>query len=160
MSLVTKVDELAAAIRVKINQIMPRLVPPAGATGFALTKASAADHSLTWADVHAGRRGLSSWCAGKPSNSEVVGGGVAPYAFTVLSANTSARAAVAATASTVFTIKRNNAVTVGTFTFNPGSTTSITSISSGAISAGDFITIVGPATADATLADIAFLVKD
>jgi hypothetical protein len=104
-------------------------------------------------------QGMSSWCAGKPSASEKVGGGVAPYAFTAVEANCSARASVAATATTVFTIKENGTITVGTFTFAASATLATVSITAGSISVGDIITIEAPATPDGTLADIAFLIR-
>lgn len=102
---------------------------------------------------------MASFCSGKPVNSEKVGGGVAPYAFTASTTASSAKASVAATASTVFTIKKNGSTTMGTFTFAAAGTTATVSITAGAVSAGDLITIEGPATADATLADISFLLK-
>lgn len=97
-------------------------------------------------------------CCGKPAENEIVVVAEAPYAFTALAGNCSAKAVTAATASAVFTIM-NGAVEVGTFTFAAGSATATVSITSGAIAQGDLITITAPSTADATLADISFTVR-
>ena len=70
-----------------------------------------------------------------------------------------ATAGTAATASTVFTLKQNT-TTIGTITFAISGTTGTFSFT-GAVtfSAGDVFKIIAPATADATLADIAFTFK-
>lgn len=63
-----------------------------------------------------------------------------------------------ATGSTVFDVQKNG-VSVGTVTIGAGSTTATFASSGGAaqaFAAGDVLTILGPATADATLADPAF----
>lgn len=104
-------------------------------------------------------RGLSSFCSGKPSASEVVGSGIAPYAITLSQANSSAIAQVAATASTVFTLKRNG-TTIGTITFAAAATAGSISLSSTAVTLGQVVTVHAPASADATLADIAFLLRE
>lgn len=86
----------------------------------------------------------------------------APYDFTVSQSNSSGVALVAATASTVYTLKKGtvaSSTTIGTFTFGIGGTVATVSISAGAINAGDTVWMEGPATADATLADIAFLIR-
>lgn len=77
-----------------------------------------------------------------------------------------AKAGVAATASTVFTVKKTTGVTtttVGTITFTGSSAAFSTDQGSGAVTvnfgAGDIMTITGPASADATLADIVASLK-
>jgi hypothetical protein len=114
-----------------------------------------ADNAFVMAQI----RGLSGFCAGRPANSEVVSGSIAPYAFMISPANCSARAQVAATASTVFAI-RNNGTQIGTFTFAAGQTVATVSFTSTTVSVGNSITIHGPATADAALADISFLIRE
>jgi hypothetical protein len=47
-SLAARISDLAAAVRTKINAIMPRLLPPGGATSAVLRKASPADNSVEW----------------------------------------------------------------------------------------------------------------
>lgn len=100
-------------------------------------------------------RGFNAFCGGKPAANETLFFYRAPYAYTATATNSTADALVAATASTVFTIKKGT-TTVGTFTFAAGATTATKSITSGAIAKGDLVTIVAPATADATLSDITF----
>lgn len=67
-------------------------------------------------------------------------------------------AAVAATGSTVFTIRKNG-TSVGTATFGAAGTTA-TFVSSGgsavSFAAGDILSITAPASPDATLADVGF----
>ena len=103
-------------------------------------------------------RGLSAYCAGKPADSEAFAGGVAPSAITLSAANSSAKAGVAATASTVFTVAKNGS-SIGTISFNAAATLGTVSLTTTLIAAGDFLTIQGPSTADATLANIAFLLR-
>lgn len=71
-----------------------------------------------------------------------------------------ADAATAATASTVFTIKQNT-TTIGTITFAASGTTGTFASSGGTtntFAAGDIFSITAPASPDATLADIGFVV--
>ena len=105
-------------------------------------------------------KGLSGYCGGKPTASEVVLAAVSPYAFTIVQGNCSAKAQVAATASTVFQLKKNGS-NVCTFTFAAaGTVATVGTVSSGIVAVGDVLTIHGPATPDTTLADIAFLVRE
>lgn len=97
-------------------------------------------------------------CVGKPTDGEIVVVAVAPYAFTANPSTCSAKSVSAATGEAIFTIKKG-ATTVGTFTFAAGASVATTSITAGAIAEGDLVTITGPATADATLSDISFLVR-
>ena len=97
-------------------------------------------------------------CVGKPTDGEIVVIAVAPYAFTANPSTCSAKSVSAATSEAIFTIKKG-ATTVGTFTFAAGASVATTSITSGAIAEGDLVTITAPATADATLSDISFLVR-
>jgi hypothetical protein len=83
----------------------------------------------------------------------------AEYAFTIAASRCTAKAGTAATASTVFTVKKNG-TSIGTITFAAGATSGTFSFSNTAIAAGDFITIEGPGTPDATLADIAFTIRN
>ena len=107
-------------------------------------------------------RGLEVFCSGKPANNEVIGGGISPYAFTINEVNCSARSIVAFTASTVFALKRNG-TQFGTVTFNAAATTGTVNVTTGStqvVAKGDYITVTGPATADATGADIMVLLVE
>ena len=86
----------------------------------------------------------------------------AEYAFTATTGASSAYALVAATASTVFTIKKGTVAsptTIGTFTFAASGTVATVSITAGAIAVSDIVWIECPATPDTTLADMVFTVR-
>ncbi len=106
-------------------------------------------------------KGFSGFCGGIPGGNDVVSATVSPYAWTIASANSVAKATVAATASNVFTF-RNNGVTVGTFTFAAAATVSSVLSITGPTSVvvGDFLTITNQTTGDTTLANISFLVRE
>lgn len=110
-------------------------------------------------DAGLDRRGLNIFCSGEPANSEVIGGGIAPYAFTIVQASCVAKSLVAATASTTITLK-NNGASIGTVVFEAGQTTGTVTITTAAVAAGDNITATAPASADATLADITILLRN
>jgi hypothetical protein len=75
-------------------------------------------------------------------------------------AGSQANAGVAATGSTVLNVQVDG-VTVGTITFAAAGTTGTFATSAGelTVSAGEVLSIVAPATADATLADISITLK-
>lgn len=97
------------------------------------------------------RKGFGWSISGKSTAGEVYPG-FAPYGMQSTTARSFARARVAATASTVYLVKRNGAQ-VATVTFAAGATVGVWS--AGVTWAdGDFAVLEAPATADATLADI------
>ncbi len=99
---------------------------------------------------------LSIPISGKPSNAENIECHVFVDAVTFPAsfANSRAKADIAATASTVFNILKNN-VSVATVTFGIGATTgTFTMASSLSMAIGDTLDLLCPATADATLANI------
>lgn len=104
-------------------------------------------------------KGLEFFCSGKPTANEVVGGGIAPYALTLVQANCTVKSLVAATASTTLIIKKNG-TQIGTIVFAAAGTTATVTITTAAVAKGDNITIHGPATPDATLADITGLLSE
>lgn len=108
--------------------------------------------------VGSGTKGFSTFCSGTPGDAEVIGGGLAPYDITLSQANSQAKALVAATASTTLSIK-NDGVEIGTIVFAAAATVGTVTITTPAALAGDHLTIHAPATADATLADIAILLR-
>lgn len=135
----------------------------ASSTGSLLNLAGAAIVSLTPLAKDLVLR-LTGSLAGKPTNSFVQPLGIAPRAFSVTQANCSGIARAAATASTVVTLKKRTTggteTTVGTWTWSAAGTLATVSISAASIAAGDQLFVAYPSTADATLADIAFLVSE
>lgn len=97
------------------------------------------------------RAGVVWSITGKTAASETFPGTI-PYAFASTTARSTARARVAATALTVFVVRRNG-TQVATVTFATGATVGVWS--AGVTWAdGDFAVVEGPASPDATLADI------
>ena len=65
-----------------------------------------------------------------------------------------------ATGSTAFDIQKNGGASVGTMTFAAGASTATFTSSGGAsvsFAAGDYLSVIAPATPDATLADVGFV---
>lgn len=112
--------------------------------------------TLTAADLPAQPFDVHAFYPGKPTASALVLR--VPLARAVsFPANFSGaygRASAAATGSTVFDVQKNGA-SIGSMTFAAGATTATFS-TSGAVSfaAGDILSVISPATADATLADV------
>jgi hypothetical protein len=104
-------------------------------------------------------RSLSVFCSGKPANNEVIGGGIAPYAFTITSANCVVSSVVAATGSVVFSIRKNGSE-IGTATFPNSGTLATLSFSNTTVAQGDQITITAPADASNAPADITALIRE
>jgi hypothetical protein len=108
-------------------------------------------------------KGLSGFVASTPQADEIVIAGLAPYAFTVHLGDSGAVAIEAATAQTIYSVKRTRAGvtnTIGTFTFAIGSTIGVLAMSDPVINKSDLITIQAPHVQDATLGDIAFLLAE
>lgn len=104
-------------------------------------------------EAQAPTKGLVWTVSGKSLASEVYPG-ACPYAFTSSTTYSWASARVAATASTVYVVRRG-ATQVATITFAAGATVGIWSANV-TWSAGSYVRIDAPATPDATLADIVF----
>jgi hypothetical protein len=124
-------------------------------TGVSVTGTLSSTGTLTAPNI---ATNLSVFCSGNPDANEVIGGAIMPVAFTVTQGNCVAKATVAATASTVFTILKDG-VTVGTCTFAAAATTGTFSITAGGIAANQHLYIQAPTTPDATLANISMLVR-
>ena len=107
---------------------------------------------------------LNIWRAGAPAASEYIGGGIAPYTFSISAANSTARSQAAATASSVFTINRvasNGTLTqLGTITFSSGGRLGVVSISTALVTTGDMIAIVAPSSVDTALVNLAFQLRE
>lgn len=107
-----------------------------------------------------GQTRMASFSSGIPSASEII------FAFTAagnvgflanFGGSRAASASATATASTTFTVKKNGS-SIGTIVWGVGAATATFTTSGGAAQnmvAGDVLTIVGPVSPDATLADIA-----
>lgn len=97
-----------------------------------------------------------------PTTAQVVLRAVLPRAITIADdlAGSRLKAGVAATAQTVFEVKKNGTV-FGTITVAADGTTGTFATSGGSEScvAGDVITVVGPSTVDDTIAQIAIAIK-
>lgn len=98
---------------------------------------------------------IQFFVGGTPLASEVLLYVPAMLSFSITNANVSAAALVAATASTVFTVKKNG-TSIGTITFAASGTTGTASITTTSYAAGDFFELDAPSSADSTLANISF----
>jgi hypothetical protein len=119
--------------------------------------AAPAFRALVAADIPAVRYDLATFYPGAPGNSQLVLRWQASRAVTIPAGGTNSQASAgsAATGSTTFTLKQNG-TSVGTIVWSASGTAGAFTISSTInVAAGDVLTITGPATADATLADIA-----
>ena len=98
---------------------------------------------------------LATSIQGIPPNGLIVFTYVAPRTFTITAnfVGSQAKAGTAATASAVFTIRKNGA-SIGTVTLAASATTGTFSGAAASFVAGDVLTILAPSPADATLADI------
>jgi hypothetical protein len=99
---------------------------------------------------------LATFYPGVPGNSQLLVRVVTarPVTFPTSLTGSYAKARVAATGSTTLTVK-NNGSSIGTIVFSAAGTTgAFTFAAPVTTAAGDVLTIEGPATADATLADI------
>lgn len=114
---------------------------------------------VAWSNLFpTGQIELSAFVSGSPSDGELVFSYIASKAFTLPSGLTGSygESVASATGSAAFSIKKNG-VEVGTATWAASATTATLAMASAtAFAAGDTLTITGPATADATLADITF----
>jgi hypothetical protein len=119
--------------------------------------AAPAFRALVAADVPAVRYDIATFYPGVPGSSQTLLRWIAPRAVTIPSGGTNSQCScgTAATANTTLTIKQNGS-SVGTILVSAAGTSGAFTVSSVVnLVAGDVLTITGPATADATLADIA-----
>jgi hypothetical protein len=127
----------------------------ASATTDATNASNISSGTLAAARVGAIRFHLKTFLAGiQTSANQLLLRDHAAIAATLPTSGSKASAGTAATADTTFTIKKNGS-SVGTILFSAAGTTGAFTIASPvSIAIDDIITIVGPASADATLADI------
>lgn len=114
-------------------------------------------HCTTYSGTAPQPAQITTTFVGVPGNSQVMYYAPATFAMTIASSctNSKGNAAVAATGSTAFLIKDlTTSTTLCTATFSASGTTAAYTGSGGSIAAGDIIEIIGPSTADATLATI------
>lgn len=102
---------------------------------------------------------ISGFLSGKPTNGEIVLRLPMVRAVTldVNFAGSRGSASVAATASTTYVIAQNG-TTIGTMVFALGATTaSFVAAAAVTLADGDILSVTAPATADATLANVGFI---
>lgn len=94
------------------------------------------------------------------TDAEIVATLVAVRAFTIPASATGSqsKAQTASTGNVTFDLQKNG-VSFGTFRFNISATATFTVASATSFAAGDVLKVVAPATADATLADVAINLK-
>lgn len=125
-----------------------------GANGQTVIADSTQTVGLKWVDRPVQ---ISATFVGVPANSQVVLYVPATVAMTVPSSCTGsyAKATAAATGSTAFLVKDlTTSTTLCTATWSASGTTATFSGTGGSVAVGDLLQIIGPATADATLANI------
>lgn len=130
---------------------------PANYSG-AASKLLAVNSGATAVEFVAAPYDVGTFCAGKPSASEVLLRFVATRAFTLPASLTGSqvKAGTAATATTDFDLQKNGS-SIGTVSFAASGTVATFTFASGvSFAAGDILAIIAPASADATLADISF----
>lgn len=101
---------------------------------------------------------IEDWIAGKPAAGAVVKRFIAARGFSLPAgiSGAIAKAATAATATASFTLAKNG-VPFGTMSFAAaGSVPTFAAATASSFAAGDVLTIIAPASQDATLADIAY----
>lgn len=140
-----------------------RLVPTGGTSGQVLARDGSGNAVWTTAASGGGTsdpptaqlppRGISFFCSGSPLADEVIGGGIAPYAFNIDAAKSSIKALTAATVQTIFVIKRNG-TQIGSATFAAGATVASLSLTNNAIAEDDYLSVHAPTNPDSTLANI------
>lgn len=115
--------------------------------------------ALTQADLPAQPFDLTAFYPGVPSSSAIVTRVPVARAVTFPAGLTGSvgKASVAATASAAFDVQKNGS-SVGTITFGAGATSAtFTAASVITLAAGDVLSIIAPASADATLANVGFV---
>jgi hypothetical protein len=114
----------------------------------------------TVAETNVTSRTINASVTGLPATGAIVLTYVCPRAMTIPTAlaGSAAKANVAATGSTTFSLKKNGAAAFGTMIFAPsGTVAALAAATATVFAAGDILTITAP-TQDGTLADIGFTV--
>jgi hypothetical protein len=125
-----------------------------------LAAKSAVGHGHAASEITGRPIAVAMFLAGTGTNGEQALRFVVPVAFSIPAggASSAGSARVAATGSTTYTAKKNG-TSFATFVWaGSGTAATVTIGSTTAFAAGDVITIDGPATADATLVDIAITI--
>lgn len=135
--------------------------PTASGAANSVLRVSSTNNQLEWVSADSlAPYDLASAINGKPAANAVVLNFVAARSFTIPAGMVGSRAksTVNATATTVFTIKKNGA-NVGTLTFAAANSTGVFAMATQtSFVEGDVLSMSAPATADATLADIAYTI--
>lgn len=103
-----------------------------------------------------GNYDIGFFFAGTMTNAEIVARLVAVRAFTIPAGGTGSqsKSEVASTGNVTFDLQKNG-VSFGTVRFNISNTATFTIATATSFAVGDVLKVVAPATADATLADVA-----
>jgi len=114
----------------------------------------AADAAVDFAGTHPSPYDAYDSYLGPPTASQAVYGHIAARFYAVLPTGGVLISRVAATATAVFSVQKNG-VQIGTATFVPGTTSAPIVIGAAVLfNPGDLLTVVAPATTDATLTDL------
>ena len=137
------------------------LVPQSGWLAYVVDEAVFYMYGSAWSELALNGYDLGASVAGVPAASQVLIRFPFPRAVSFPASLTGSQgvAAVAATATTDFDIRKNGS-SVGTMRFSAsGTVASFIAASAFSFSAGDVLTVVAPASPDATLADVGLALK-
>lgn len=104
-------------------------------------------------------KGFSVFCSGLPNPSEIIGGGIAPYNFTIDVTKCVAKAVVPSTADFTFTILKNN-IEIGNILFQAGLNTGVVTVTSLLVTSNDYVTFKAQSNMDLSLSDIGITIRE
>lgn len=108
-------------------------------------------------------KGFETFIAGLLNPNEILLAQIAPYSFTLDEASSSAVSLTAATSTSIFRLFKtvsNVTTQIGTITFAASGAVGVVVFTDPIIHKNDLITLYAPIGADASLADIAFLLAE
>lgn len=130
-------------------------LPAGGTAGQVLQKQSSTDGDAVWGAPPQARPYITGFFAGAFTSSEKLMAFIAPQSMVFTELNCKANAGTPAAAAAIFSIRRNG-VEVGTIAFAVGANNGVVDYTTNlTLVTGDVMTIVAPASVDATIADVA-----